>query len=103
MSNQGKSNRHGRIDFHAAVRHCFPELCAIGAVAMQLFSQFHIANIQRPDFAPDFDSPQASDVGFRAWYQWLLFPGSKSQTEEMSAQGKPLMHLSHFIHLTMPI
>ncbi|KAJ2930941.1 hypothetical protein H1R20_g6162, partial [Candolleomyces eurysporus] len=87
MSNQGKSNKHGRIDFHAAVRHRFPELCAIGAVAMQLFSHFHIANGKRPDFSPDFESPQASDIGFRSWYQWLLFPGSKSHTEEMSPQA----------------
>ena len=88
MSNQGKTNRNGRIDFHGTFRHRHPELCAVGAVALHLYFTFHVAKCPKPDFAPDFDSPRATDVGFRSWYELLLFPSKNSPTEPLTPQGE---------------
>ncbi|KAF5310463.1 hypothetical protein D9611_012258 [Ephemerocybe angulata] len=90
MSNEGKTNKRGRLDLHPTLRHRFPELCPIFAIALQLFSYFHIGNGARPMFEPDYESPKASNVGFRSWYDWRLFPNSAE--ESMAESLSPRAH-----------
>ncbi|KAJ3519519.1 hypothetical protein NMY22_g13159 [Coprinellus aureogranulatus] len=90
-SNQGKTNKNAQQDFHPALRHRFSELCAIGAVAMQLFCHFHIAKGKRPSFEPNYDGERGTEYGWREWYRLLLFPSEKSQTEPMP----PATHRRH--------
>ncbi|KAF9063616.1 hypothetical protein BDP27DRAFT_1367866 [Rhodocollybia butyracea] len=59
----GKHNKEGRIEKHAAFRHLHPEMCAIGALAFYFFSEYHILGKSPPNFAPDFDDPDASELG----------------------------------------
>lgn len=88
MSDEGKTNKNGRIDEHGAFRHHLPELCPIGAIAIHLFAYFHIENNPCPKFAPDFNHPQASAMGYRDWYKLRLFPSSKGLYTEMSYESK---------------
>ncbi|KAJ3536673.1 hypothetical protein NMY22_g5932 [Coprinellus aureogranulatus] len=87
VTNQGKTNVNGRLDPHGAFRHRLPELCAVGALARHFFGQFHIDKGNVGSFEPDYSHPEATDIGRREWYKWLVFPGGKSKTEPMSAQA----------------
>ena len=95
MSDQGKTNKNGRIDEHGALRHRLPEVCPVGAIVIHLFSYFHIEENPRPTFAPDFNHPGASALGYRDWYNLRLFPSSKSLYTEMSYESKFIFN--HFI------
>jgi len=89
MSNEGKTNTNGRIDYHGALRHRLPELCSVGALALHFFAWFHVENRPPPNFAPDFNNPQAPPHGYRDWYKLRLFPSSVSPYKEMSSGSKP--------------
>ena len=78
LTNQGKTNKTGRLDEHGAFRHRHVELCAVGAIAFHIFSYFHILQKPRPVFEPDFDDPKYGEFGHRPWYDLLLFPGKQS-------------------------
>lgn len=72
FSNQGKTNVDGHIDHHATLRHRDPRLCAIGALAFYLFSEWQVlTQFQRPDFTPNFKSENAGPYGFR---ECIRFP-----------------------------
>jgi len=51
---------------------------------MHLFGQFHIRNKQVPSFAPDFDDKNHGEFGRRDWWNILVYPGAKSDSERMS-------------------
>lgn len=87
MSNQGKTNMTGRIDEQAAFRHRITELCPIGSLGFYLFSQYHILRNDVPNFAPAYDDPHGGELGYRAWYQMLLFPGGKNSHTEMTYES----------------
>lgn len=88
MSDEGKTNTNGRIDEHGAFQHRLPELCPVGALAIHLFAYFHVEGHPRPKFAPEFDHPEASGIGYCDWYKLRLFPSSKSLYMEMSYESK---------------
>ncbi|KAF5324667.1 hypothetical protein D9611_004415 [Ephemerocybe angulata] len=84
FSNQGKTNMNGRIDEHSAFRHREPELCILNALAMYFFGLYHIEKRKPATFAPDWKHDKATQIGYREWYNILLFPGGKSDFEEMA-------------------
>ncbi|KAF5313492.1 hypothetical protein D9611_008635 [Ephemerocybe angulata] len=84
FSNQGKTNVNGRIDEHSAFRHREPELCMLDALGMYFFALYHIEKRSPPDFSPDWKHEKATQVGYRDWYNLLMFPGGKSDYEEMN-------------------
>jgi hypothetical protein len=100
LTNQGKTNKTGRLDEHGIFRHRHVELCAVGAVGFYFFSHFHILQTAIPDFTPDFDNPKYGEFGHRPWYDRLLFPG-KSNTEEMSYLSKCSLNSVRFLSLTL--
>lgn len=88
LSNQGKTNKTGRLDQQAAFRHRLPELCCVGALGFYLFSHFHVLGNLPPDFS--------GEIGSRSWYKIILFPGSGGDDEEMTYQSKSLVLLLSF-------
>ncbi|KAF5334432.1 hypothetical protein D9611_014463 [Ephemerocybe angulata] len=84
FSNQGKTNVNGRIDEHSAFRHRDPDLCVLNALGMYLFGLYHIEKRSPPSFAPDWKHDKATQIGYRDWYNILLFPGGKNDREEMN-------------------
>jgi len=99
MSDEGKTNTNGRIDEHGAFRHRLQELCPVGALAIHLFAYFHVEGHPRPKFAPEFNHPQASEIGYRDWYKLRLFPSSKSLYKEMSYESEFIQCLYEEIEL----
>lgn len=85
VSNQSKTNTNGHIDTQGVLRHRKPELCAIGALAMHFFALFHMNGVNPPNFEPDWSNSEASAVGDREWYRYLVFPGGLGPTKEMTA------------------
>ena len=86
------------MDEKGVIRHRFVELCPIGALAMHFFAQFHILEISKPSFKPDF-SESARTAGYgiyghREWYNYMVFYGSDMQ-KAMSYDSKFLSYLIH--------
>jgi len=75
LADQAKTNTTGRVDEHGLFRHRHVELCGYGAVALHLFSHFHIVGQKPPDFTPDFLDPNHTEFGRQDWYRMHLFPG----------------------------
>jgi hypothetical protein len=95
LSEQGKTNAEGRIDQTGVLRHRDPSLCAVGAIALHLFSRFHLAKESRPNFEPRFGSDVVGSGGFEAhrpeghrdWYALVLWSGNDSR-KPMSYESK---------------
>lgn len=51
MITGGKTNKTGKKDFMAAIRHKDPTLCSMGALAQLLFWRWHLAGEAIPDFS----------------------------------------------------
>lgn len=90
LADQGKTNQHSRVDELGALRHKRPELCAVGAVALHLFVQWHpeLGNEPLPSFAPEFSQDSRTEgfgeYGKRDWYGLYAFhPEGKSAREPM--------------------
>lgn len=86
-SDNAKTNQNGRTDEFGALRHAQVELCAIGALALHMFGQFHIQCIPVPDFTPDLSDRKFGEYGRRDWYQNHVFYAS-SITKEMAYDSK---------------
>ncbi|KAF9496547.1 hypothetical protein BDN71DRAFT_1430146 [Pleurotus eryngii] len=86
ISNQGKTNTTGHVDEQAALGHCIPEFCALGAVSFHLFGYFHILNKSPLDFAPKY-SNKTDNIGTQSWYSFMLFPGNDGNSTEMSYEN----------------
>lgn len=77
LANNGKSNREGRLDEVGIWRHENPTRCGIFAIALHLFFSDQILQMERPAFAPDFETEdhEIGEMGYRGWYFRTLFPG----------------------------
>ncbi|SJL08292.1 uncharacterized protein ARMOST_11655 [Armillaria ostoyae] len=64
LADQGKTNKDGHLEEHAAFCHRVPELCS-----------------PVPDFVPDFS---AGEYGRRKWYNYHVFNNSNRLDDEMS-------------------
>ncbi|KAK7056117.1 hypothetical protein R3P38DRAFT_1377096 [Favolaschia claudopus] len=84
IADNAKHNQTGRTDEFGAFRHRFVELCPVGAIALLLFSYFHVRNAPIPNFVPDFSDPQYGDYGKRDWYRMHLFPSAQDPMSDMS-------------------
>ncbi|KAJ3833741.1 hypothetical protein F5878DRAFT_698825 [Lentinula raphanica] len=71
----GKHNKEGRTEQHAALRHLDARMCGIGGLAFYLFSQYHVLGKPCPDFAPDFADPDYPEIGRRDWWKLILYHG----------------------------
>lgn len=67
---QGKTNQHNRVTYGAAIRHVNAEVCPVGALALYLFSRFHLDLEPFPDF-----SRRAN------WYNTYVLKGSNKFEE----------------------
>jgi hypothetical protein len=74
-SDNGKTNKEGRVDEVGALRSKDARNCAIGALAMHFFIQFHVLKRTIPDFEPHFDSTSFGEWGERPWYGLLVYKG----------------------------
>jgi hypothetical protein len=60
--------QNGRTDYGGALRHIDPMVCAVDAVAMQLFQLFHIDHIMELGSDKiDFTNPETWCVMFMLW------------------------------------
>ncbi|KAK6974833.1 hypothetical protein R3P38DRAFT_3479541 [Favolaschia claudopus] len=84
IADNAKHNQTGRTDEFGAFRHRFVELCPVGAIALVLFSYFHVRNAAVLKFAPDFSDPEYGDYGKRDWYRMHLFPSATDPMSDMS-------------------
>ncbi|KAJ7835604.1 hypothetical protein B0H13DRAFT_2108070 [Mycena leptocephala] len=83
IADNAKHNQQGRTDEHGAFRHRHAELCPVGAIALLLFSYYHVRNCSVPNFAPDFTDSKYRDYGKREWYGIHLFPAGLNHLDEM--------------------
>jgi hypothetical protein len=98
LADNAKHNQTGRVDEHGALRHCLPELCGVGALAMLFFAHFHILSSPVPNFAPDFKGPNAGQYGVREWYQYHVFyPTCQSPVKEMTYESKKIIFILFFM------
>jgi hypothetical protein len=98
LADNAKHNQTGRVDEHGALRHCLPELCGVGALAMLFFAHFHILSSPVPNFAPDFKGPNAGQYGVREWYQYHVFyPTRQSPVKEMTYESKKIIFILFFM------
>ncbi|KAJ3846018.1 hypothetical protein EV368DRAFT_9387, partial [Lentinula lateritia] len=88
IRDNAKHNKEGRPETHAALRHLYPEMCCIGGLAFYFFGLYHILKKSQPSFEPDFDDPDAGELGRRKWWQHLVFPGNKGPDMQMSYDSK---------------
>lgn len=88
LADNAKHNQVGRVEEHGALRHRYMKVCAVGAVAMLFFAQFHILNRHLPNFEPDFQNPEFGEWGSREWYRYHVF-WTKSELERMSYESEP--------------
>lgn len=96
LSDNAKHNANGRVDETGAVRNRDVEICAVGATALHLFSQYHLMDhVTPPPFSPDFsDSAKAEgfgQYGKRAWYRYRLFPSPNGLDVSLGYEGKYLV------------
>lgn len=95
LSYNAKHNQEGRLDEHGVIRHRLPELCPVGALGMHFFAQFHILDMERPSFAPDFsEASQQAHFGIygrREWYEYKVFYASDMR-KAMSYDSKCWVH-----------
>ncbi|KAJ3710073.1 hypothetical protein C8R42DRAFT_729579 [Lentinula raphanica] len=90
IHNNAKHNKEGWPETHAALRHLYPETCCIGGLVFYFFGLYHVLGESQPDFAPDFDDPNAGELGKHEWWQHLVFPGNKGPTLQMSYDSQRL-------------
>ena len=76
VTNQGKTNQHGRIECAAALRHRHYQICALGALACHFFWRWHRTDEPFPTFTRSED-----------WYSIKVIQrDSKNNTQEVSYQ-----------------
>lgn len=64
IQDQGKTNKFGKIEYSAFMRHKNAALCSVGALGFLLFSRFHMATEEFPDFTTN-----------RNWYDIFVLLG----------------------------
>lgn len=88
LADNAKHNQLGRVDEFGMIRHLKPELCAIGAVALHLFVQWHVRRVPLPSFKAEFGQAAAQDgygpYGRREWYRRVVFAGKGGPNSEMT-------------------
>ena len=89
LADNVKHNQHGQVDKHGVIRHCHPELCAIGALALTFLGHFHILDCVPPTFAPNFTNKHYGEYGHLEWYSHYVFSAG-SMKKEMSYNSKSL-------------
>lgn len=60
----------------------------MGAIALLLFSYYHVRNCSVPNFAPDFTDAKYGDYGKREWYGIHLFPAGPNHLDEMGYDSR---------------
>ncbi|PPR01886.1 hypothetical protein CVT24_001355 [Panaeolus cyanescens] len=91
ISTKSKTNTTGRVDLHTSFRHWNVNICSISALAFYLFSEYHVMNKSSPDFTPDFENPEATEYGYREWYDLVLFHPADSPKTPMTLEN----HIQH--------
>ena len=69
----GKTNQFNKVEFGASIRHKDPKLCVLGAMALYLFSRFHIDG----EPFPNFSKPEE-------WYNIKLLKSGSDRTRSIS-------------------
>lgn len=94
-----KTNKTGRLDQQAILRHRDVEMCGLSALVIYLFLVDQHSSIAPPPFTPDFSS-DASDAGFgkfghREWYKRVVYVGNATKDSEGGSETKPMAYTMH--------
>ncbi|GAA5926978.1 uncharacterized protein JCM15063_000423 [Sporobolomyces koalae] len=97
LSNSGKTDACGPLDQNGIWRHRDPELCGFFAVALHLWSTYHLVGRTPPDFTPEFSSETVAEgygkYGRKRWYDRVVFTGSMNKSGV--SLDRPLSYDAH--------
>ncbi|KIJ50211.1 hypothetical protein M422DRAFT_246051 [Sphaerobolus stellatus SS14] len=85
LFHNAKHNQNGKLEEQAAIPHENPLMCAIGALAMHLFTVFHLSG-HKFNFMPQY-STKFGELGNRIWYGYKAFFPRNDLSKEMGYEN----------------
>ena len=77
MSDNGKMNQFGRLDYFGSLRHRIVELCSVRALAFHLYNQFDLQEGRIPQFASDHSDSSVGEFGGSWWGDHVFYATGK--------------------------